>query len=297
MSEGDSERDWMGIPWLADAPMFIDAAQVGSFYDAVVGPEFRTVQLQVSAERNEQLQKSFAAKLGAGLPVLFPWLKIDGEVDAGRAATTGQAETQSMIVQPVENAARQLVKLSLHYRANLPERIWFHEGSDWRLPPAQDFLQSPRMIAFIDAPPGTQFLPAAAELNDGRVVSFFDSLIDKLKRDGETLPVAYPHDAASEQGRPQRDDYWDWFTAQWNANKVVQVIEDQIGAGGRPRWIDYRIPFPAGQTLHLHIAGHGDYDTGVFAYNLVKRGWRHGLRIVGSVKSKPSLNVLAIYEK
>jgi hypothetical protein len=25
--------------------MFIDAAQVSSFYDAVIGPEFRTVQL------------------------------------------------------------------------------------------------------------------------------------------------------------------------------------------------------------------------------------------------------------
>jgi hypothetical protein len=94
------------------------------------------------------------------------------------------------------------------------------------------------MIAFIDAPPRTQFLPAAAELNDGRVVAFFDSLIERLKRGGGRLPVAHPNDASSDQGRPARDDYWNWFTDQWSANKVVQVIEEQIGTGGRPRWID-----------------------------------------------------------
>jgi len=35
----------------------------------------------------------------------------------------------------------------------------------------------------------------------------------------------------------------------------------------------------------------------VFAYNLIRRGWRYGLRIVGSLKSQPALNVLAIYAK
>lgn len=34
----------------------------------------------------------------------------------------------------------------------------------------------------------------------------------------------------------------------------------------------------------------------MFAYNLISRGERYGLRIVGSLKSQPALNVLAIYE-
>ena len=37
------------LSWLADSPVFIDAQQVGAFYDAVVGPAFGTVELQVSA--------------------------------------------------------------------------------------------------------------------------------------------------------------------------------------------------------------------------------------------------------
>jgi hypothetical protein len=37
--------------------------------------------------------------------------------------------------------------------------------------------------------------------------------------------------------------------------------------------------------------------TAVFAYGIIRRGERFGLRIVGSLKSQPALNVLAIYEK
>ena len=58
-----------------------------------------------------------------------------------------------------------------------------------------------------------------------------------------------------------------------------------------------RMAFGTGQELHLHVAARGDYDTGVFAYGIIRRGERFGLRIVGSLKSQPALNVLAIYEK
>ena len=72
------------------------------------------------------------------------------------------------------------------------------------------------MIAFVDVPPGTRFLPQAAELDDGRVVTFFSPLIEKLKRDGGTLPVGYPDSTATDAGRLQRDAYWDWFAGDWN---------------------------------------------------------------------------------
>jgi hypothetical protein len=153
------------------------------------------------------------------------------------------------------------------------------------------------MIAFVDAAPGTQFLPQAAELNDGRVVTFFDPLIEKLKHDGEAPPAPYPDDVATSEGQRQRRNYWDWFSQRWNADKAVQVVKDVIGAGGRPRWIDYRVTLNTAETLQLHLAGRGEFDTGVFAYYMVNRGARHGLRIVGSLKSNPAMNVLAIYEK
>ncbi|MCA9045229.1 MAG: hypothetical protein KDA69_12960, partial [Planctomycetaceae bacterium] len=67
---------------------------------------------------------------------------------------------------------------------------------------------------------------------------------------------------------------------------------------GRIRWIDFRVPISEqGDTLHLHVVPAAKYDTGVFAYNFVKRGFKHGLRLVGTLKSEPDMNVLAIYER
>jgi hypothetical protein len=179
---------------------------------------------------------------------------------------------------------------------NQPERICV-VGQDTPLPGAEAIAASPRMIAFVDVPPGTRFLPQAAELNDGRGVTFFSLLIEKLQRDGGTLPVAYPDSTATDAGRRQRDAHWNWFADHWNADKAVQVVEDVIGADGRPRWVGYRMIFGSGTALHLDVAARGDYDTGVFAYNFIRRGERYGLRIVGSLKSQPALNVLAAYEK
>ena len=55
--------------------------------------------------------------------------------------------------------------------------------------------------------------------------------------------------------------------------------------------------FSTGMTLYLDVSARGDYDTGIFAYTFIRRGERHGLRIVGSLKSQPAQNVLAAYEK
>jgi hypothetical protein len=49
--------------------------------------------------------------------------------------------------------------------------------------------------------------------------------------------------------------------------------------------------------MHLHIAARGRYETGAFGYNFITRGFKHGLRIVGTLKSEPDLNVLAIFER
>ncbi len=122
-------------------------------------------------------------------------------------------------------------------------------------------------------------------------------MIEKLKRDGGTLPVAYPDRPATNDGERQRDSYWSWFADHWNSDKVVKAMEEIIGNGGRPRWVDYRMFLDGRTRLNLHLVARGDYDTGVFAYNLVRRGERYGLRIVGSLKSQPALNVLAVYEK
>jgi hypothetical protein len=293
MPVNGSEPD---LPWLADAPVFIDGHQIGAFYDAVVGREFRTVQLQLSAGQTRQLEKSAGGSVTAGTSPLFPWLKIGGAADARRMMSLGGQEGQSIVLEPVQSPSMQLVQLTLHYLSNQPGRICVvTRGTE--VPDDKDISASPRMLAFIDVPPKTMLLPQAAELDRGRVVTFFDALAEKLQQDPDSPRPAYPQDTTTGEGMRKRGVYWRWYAERWITDEVVKAVEEVIGDGGRLRWFDYKMTFVTGEELNLHADAYGDYDTGVFAYNLIRRGWRYGLRIVGSLKSQPALNVLAIYEK
>jgi hypothetical protein len=294
MPVNGSEPD---LSWLADAPVFIDGRQIGAFYDAVVGRKFKPVQLQLSADQTEQLERSAGGSVNAGSSALFGWLKIGAAVETRRTRSRSRQASQSIVLEPVESSSMRLVQLTLHYLSNQPERIRvITQGTE--VPDGADIGASPRMLAFIDVPAGTMLLPQAAELDRGRVVTFFDALTERLRRDGEIRRAhSYPANSATDEGMRQRDRYWKWYADHWNTDEVVKAVEEVIADGGRPRWIDYKMTFATGDELNLHVDAHGDYDTGVFAYNLIRRGWRYGLRIVGSLKSQPALNVLAVYEK
>jgi hypothetical protein len=137
------------ISWLADSPLFIDEQQIGAFYDAVVGPAFRTVQMQLSAGNDQQTETSFGTRLGAKLMPLFPWVSVDADVEAHRVTARGRREGQTVVLEPVRSAARQLVELSLHYMVNQTDRFRF-VGRGSQLPEKEVIGASPRMIAFID---------------------------------------------------------------------------------------------------------------------------------------------------
>src|SRR5712692_6388688 len=93
----DPARDLSSISWLADSPLFIDAQQISAFYDAVVGPAFRTVQLQFSADKNEETEKAAGARLGAKLAPLFGWLSVDSDIEARRATRKGRREGRGVV--------------------------------------------------------------------------------------------------------------------------------------------------------------------------------------------------------
>lgn len=92
-------------------------------------------------------------------------------------------------------------------------------ASGTEIPTPEDISASPRMLAFLDVPSGTIFLPQAAELNDGRVITFFGPLVEKPQKDGGTLPAAYPASTSTPEGKRQRDAHWKWYADNWNADK------------------------------------------------------------------------------
>jgi hypothetical protein len=131
----------------------------------------------------------------------------------------------------------------------------------------------------------------AAEFENGKVVKLFEQLPSPS---GEQPPPFV---------REKKDEYWGWFAKNFNPVQAVEVIEKASGENGKIEWIDFRVPLnetassPKVKTMHLHLVARRNYFTGELAYLAVRRGMSHGLRLVGTLKDGPDINVLALYEK
>jgi hypothetical protein len=315
--------------WLADSPLLIDSDFLSQFYDAVVRPEARkgvttleiseetvtslkaagTIGAEVSLEANDVL-----SAISSFFPFIKPKLAVTGNVDGEGTRETTSGATRTIDLHPIDTPQRQLVQLTLHYLLNNPDRLMDvtdPSEADWR---SDTFIRGvPRPLVFIDLPgereagesgrPATKIIPMAAEFADGKVVPLYP----KLRRPNGEMPPAYPHYAdraenGTYDGHPDlqsaRKEYWKWFDRSFRAIQAVEIVEEAAFQHGRIRWIDYRVPISEdGGTLHLHMRPQEKYDTGDLAYNMIKRGLRHGLRLVGTLKSEPDLNVLAVYER
>jgi hypothetical protein len=295
------------VLWLGDSPMFIDAAQVASFYDAVIRPEFEqdAVVLSSTVTKNTQIEG------GLTIGSAFPWVKAEASASVSRGKE--QATGDQITLKPVQNAHRQLEHLAFYYLDRDPNgpaartrtvtctadelgQVSFEaspaEPPAWNDP---EFIQQmPRALLFIDLPANTRFIPTALETVSGEVTKLYDNLAKKFAPEG-TTPPKYP--GSGPQYMDQRADYWAWFDRSFNDVAAMETVEEAVREE-RIDWIDYRVGVGTGkQFLHLHVSGRGQYDTGTFAYQLVKRGSKHGLRLVGTLKSEPDMNVLAIFEK
>ncbi len=303
--------------WLADAPLFIDADQVSRFYDAIARPQTKdgAATVEITDETVKELKgkleleasvttEKFAALLAPLLAFVKPSVKATGNVEGTKTSTAGNAVSFELV--PVNTPQSQLEALTLLYLTNYPKRIFFstlQTSPDWR--DTKSISAVPRSLVFLDLPSyeeavqnnsvSTKLIPTAAEFENGKIVPIFEGL---LAQNGERPPKYPDKPGKPEQLADERKQYWQWFEKNFNATSAMIAIEKAATENGKIRWIDYRLALtPNGDTLHLHTCPAASYDTGVLAYNFVKRGFKHGLRLVGTLKSEPDLNVLAIYEK
>jgi hypothetical protein len=305
------------LNWLADAPLFIDAEQVGRFYDAVVRPHSRLVEWSqtnlTSTTRKFEASGSAGGKLdvaeilgGLGVGTLLSGLATAEASLAGKGTYEGEDDdTRSWKYVPIETPQRQLLALTAFYASQHWNRIFLvgdPSSPQWRAPSSISAV--PRSLVFLDlpgteSPPNatgwvTMLIPTAAEFGNGKIVPLYP----ELKREGGEEPPTYPERAPGGDLPAERAAYWSWFSKDFSAKRAMRVVEKAASDNGRIHWIDYRTPISAkGDTLHLHVSPRGAFDTGTFAYNFIKRGYKHGIRIVGTLKSEPDMNVLAIYEK
>jgi hypothetical protein len=298
------------LGWLADAPLFIDGPQVEAFYDAVIQPEAEqgavTRSVRISSREESQLGGKLEAEVS--LPTLvrtvFPGIKVTGGLDTAMAGQEEESKEEAVELLPIKTPQRQLVHLGIHYASHLRDRLFMidvdRDADPKSLKWTREADRLPRALVFMDFPERTVLIPTAAELNNREVRIFYEEMVKQWAQRGETLPIDYPDDPkiTDEQLRERRKEYWKWFIGKFQPQQAMRIVETVISSGGPIRWIDYRTPIARdGSTLHLHLVGRGEYDTGTFAYNLVKRGFKHGFRLVGVLKSEPDINVLAVFEK
>jgi hypothetical protein len=143
----------------------------------------------------------------------------------------------------------------------------------------------------------TKLIPITVEFENAEM----EFLFERLKGDEEWPPI-YPEDLEGKM-KPgellaERKKYWQKYEESYSPRRSMMAVEQAAKGKGRIRWITYRVPLTKeGDTLHLSISPAQKYDTGTFVYTLIRHGYEHGLRLVGTLRSEPSMNVLAIYEK
>jgi hypothetical protein len=309
------------LTWLADAPMFIDADQVACVYDAVIRPDNKEVKTTIQLTEGEVKKMETKYNLKAGLTTtslaglltgVFAFLKpsIKASAESDSSKQTSGTSTYEIELQPIDTPQRQLVQLTLHYLLNQPDRLLFVErfsehalGQKWY--ETDVTTRQPRAMLSITLPgrheangtdiPYTSLIPVAAEFASGAVVTYFDKYMPKP---GQQSAPLYP-DLRAPDYDARRKEYWKWFVDHFDVQTGVNLIEQSVREQkSRLTWIDFRLPIDdKGETLHLHIVPNGRYDTITFAYNFIRRGFEHGIRLIGLLKTDPDLNVLAIYER
>ena len=159
----------------------------------------------------------------------------------------------------------------------------------------------PRLLVFIDVPAETPLLPMACELKSGRTRLLFEDFIARRWLDDEDEPKYPPDNTADIDARRE---YWTALVKRFSSRVAMEVVEQGTSDPNRPdtaerfTWIDFRMPIGTdGDTIHLHLVPDGRDPIGTFGYNFVRRGYRHGVRIVGTMKAGLDVNVLALFDR
>jgi hypothetical protein len=302
------ERLW----WLADSPLFIDDQLVAGFYDAVVRPEFELQGKTIGeiSEKTRSLLIGGAGEAGLGLPsflsFLGPNVNVEGRLEHTRERSNQASKEYEW--KAVKTAGRSLEELVAVYVADqrYHDRLLFLECPATAIKTLAggaiefvDFSEAndsfPRSLVFLEVRPGAAIIPTMCEFSTGGLEPLHENLISRLWPAEAERPT-YPRES-SPTASDERRAYWKAIDEKYDSRTAMEVLEDAMKDGRRLEWVDFRLPLNSvGDTVHLHICPRGHYSAGTFGYNFIRRGNRKGVRIVGSLKRGPDLNVLAVFE-
>lgn len=304
MSDLEKRLENLNKLWfVVDIPLFIDNQSVEKLYDALSRPEFTPVSKTTSetAQKTTEEATEIGGGISAGLP---PFLKA--KMNIKLAGKDSEQDTSSTTVTQEANRTpeMQFEKILGFYAQNYEKRIFWASATldsiydirgkeySWDDIANQIDNPAPRPLIIFDLAKGSKIIPMAGETVDSRLKEISKTYIGQLdRRDGMPRYGSDPE---------QSKKYWGALEESFNSTIAMRSVESATKDGGRLDWIDYRLVSKVGNEVfpvHLHLAPRGAYNTGTFAYQTVRRGYKHGLRVIGTLKQGMDVNVLAIYEK
>lgn len=312
---GDSSADQPGVSptavgklwWLTDVPAFIDERLVDKLYNAIVRPEFILLQSSEKSARtsSDALTGELETSAGLSIPAFF---SIGSKARATAASTAALTREEQVTKQFVHSAERRLQEIISVYAKSYPDRMLFDEPGKSTLTTfagrrkswnnAERLLDKPgpRPIIFVDLAPRAPILPFAGGSQSGKPVVLIDVVVERLRQQKKPIP-AYEKNSAPDAA-DKSHDYWNALLKGYENWVAIEVINDEFGEGERLEWIDFRMKLSArDKPVHLHCRPAGTLPTGDFAYHLVRRGFKVGLRLVGQLKKGGYVNVLAHYQR
>ena len=153
----------------------------------------------------------------------------------------------------------------------------------------------PRSLVFLEVSPTAVIIPTMCEFSGGGLEPLSEQLVSRLWPSESERPK-YPSESSAVASEERRA-YWNAIGEKYDSRTAMEVLEHAMKDGRMLDWVDFRLRLtPQGETLHLHVSPKGLYSAGTFGYNFIRRGNRKGVRVVGSLKRGPDLNVLAIFE-
>lgn len=278
----------------------------------------------ITLETNSLLDFIGGAKLGLGGDGKYDKRDRERHTGAYRHRSTPQRQLAQVLLKyrdsEITSDGKKHASRRHEYVEDISKFDWEDINRDKSSPRDIVALQLPGSPDIYDEEKGPNgdyratLVPTAAEFEDGEICPIYPELGDDRDPPGypqrETLwdDLGEYYEVNSDEyseGKEiggdllaARRTYWQWFRDHFDPKSTTRTIEEVAADHGRIRWIDFRLPVREdGQTLHLHISPREQYPTGTFAYNFVKRGYKHGLILVGTLKSEPDMDVLAIYER
>lgn len=322
------ERLW----FVADTPLFLDGDLVERFYDAVFRPEVELASKSETLANEFSAKIAGGAKVSAEVsPKMPPFLSLFGldvlnakasaEASVSGEGNTKRTKTGAVNYVAVKSTERRLEKLISLYAEKYGRRLFWIDASlksghnmkdvgmrlSWGQMANELDKPGPRPIVILDLEPGSKLMPMYGELMNGKGCELIkDYLSERARKDENEYPIPkYPSSKLplDEQSHLRRQ-YWEKVNERFESGDVLRVIETAAGdERARFDWIDFRAMIDLVQSEemieppHLHFMARGAYPTGNFAYQLVRRGHRHGLRLIGTLKKGQDINILAAYER